>query len=346
MKLLIEQGAKGDSGLVSLRSKLRAVSRRMGFKDIKREHMELVCNEMVTNQNKYAEGNGLVQIWEVTHPRPALDLFAFDYGKGIPNLKVAMQDGYTTAGTMGKGLGAIKRLSSESEIYSIPLEQMHDSPWHGTAVWARFYHNGSELSFPHEIGVYSRAYQDNSYNGDRIEARCGKNKTRWLHMDGLGHGREAAEVVDGIGDFLDEETPVDGLIQRLSTQLQGTRGAVAMVCEIDAGNQTFKICGVGDMIAYLIANGEKKAISFSPGVLGHAHRTPETFTLPFSSQALAITASDGLRRSMTLRTLPELWRLHPQLIALVLGQVIGRLNDDRSVFTIRVNPNTRKSHGS
>ncbi|MBI3574809.1 MAG: hypothetical protein HY083_04055, partial [Gammaproteobacteria bacterium] len=87
MKLLIEQGAKGDSGVVLLRSKLRAVSRRMGFNDLKREQMELVCNEMVTNQNKFAQGNGLVQIWETALPRPALDLFAFDYGKGILNIK-------------------------------------------------------------------------------------------------------------------------------------------------------------------------------------------------------------------------------------------------------------------
>ncbi len=345
MKLLVEQGAKGDSSLVLLRSKLRAVSRRMGFSDVKREHLELVCNEMVTNQNKFAQGNGLVQVWEINQPQPALDLFAFDYGAGIVDLNAAGRDGYTTAGTMGKGLGAIQRLSSVSDIYSIPQEQTKDSPWHGTAVWSRFYRGGPEAGLAHQTGGYLRAYQDSSYNGDRIEVQCGKNKTRWLHMDGLGHGREAAEVVDGIGDFLDEETPVDGLVQRLSTQLRGTRGAVAMLCEIDAGTQTFKVCGVGDMIAYLIANGEKKAISFSPGVLGHAHRTPETFSLPFPPQALLITASDGLRRSITLHTLPELWRLHPQLIALVLGQVMGRHNDDRSVFAVRVNPNARHSHG-
>jgi anti-sigma regulatory factor (Ser/Thr protein kinase) len=341
MKLLIEQGAKGDSGVVLLRSKLRAVSRRMGFNDLKREQMELVCNEMVTNQNKFAEGNGLVQIWETAHPRPALDLFAFDYGKGILNIKTAVEDGFTTAGTMGKGLGAIRRLSSESEIYSIPQENVGDCPWHGTAVWSRFYRDGHDDTLPHQIGGYTRAYQDSAFNGDLIQARCSPNKTRWLHMDGLGHGREAAEVVEGIGYFLDDETPVDGLMQRLSKRLEGTRGAVGMVCEIDATTQTFRICGVGDMVAYLISSGDKKAILFSPGVLGHAHRTPETTTLSFPPQALLITASDGLRRSITLRTFPELWRLHPQIIALVLGQVVGRHNDDRSVFTIRLNPSMR-----
>jgi len=342
MKLLIEQGAKGDSGVVLLRSKLRAVSRRMGFSGLMREHMELVCNEMVTNMNKFAEGNGLVQIWEASHPAPALDVFAFDYGKGILNVKTAVEDGYTTAGTMGKGLGAIHRLSSHSEIYSLPAEHAKDSPWHGTAIWSRFCRDDSTPEYFHDLGLYTRAYQDSAFNGDYIQVRTGASKTRWLHMDGLGHGREAAEVVEGIGYFLDEETPVDGLMQRLSVQLQGTRGAVAMISEVDHGTHTMTISGVGDMVAYLVSSGEKKAVSFSPGVLGHAHRALETLTFPFPDQALLITASDGLRGNMTLRTFPDLWRLHPQLIALVLGQVMGRHNDDRSVFTIRVNPNMRK----
>lgn len=342
MKLLIEQGAKGDSGVVLLRSKLRAVSRRMGFSDLKREHMELVCNEMVTNQNKYAEGNGLVQIWETSDPAPALDLFAFDYGKGILNVQSAIQDGYTTAGTMGKGLGAIQRLSDQSEIYSLPVEHAKDSDWHGTAVWSRFCRGDTDPEYIHDLGVYTRAYQDSTFNGDLIQVRTGESRTRWLHMDGLGHGREAAEVVEGIGHFLDSETPVDGLMQRLSTRLQGARGAVAMICEVDGISRNMTICGVGDMVAHLISRGEKKAISFSPGVLGHAHRSLETFSYDFPDQALLITASDGLRRSMTLRSFPDLWRLHPQLIALVLGQVVGRHNDDRSAFTIRVNPNMRK----
>lgn len=342
MKLLIEQGVKGESGLVLLRSKLRAVSRRMGFSDLKREHMELVCNEMVTNQHKFAGGNGLVQIWETNNPAPALDMLAFDYGKGILNVQGALQDGYTTAGTMGKGLGAIRRLSSQSEIYSLPIEQSKDSDWHGTAVWSRFNCDEAEPNYFHDMGCYLRSYQDSTFNGDLVQVRTGTTRTRWLHMDGLGHGREAAEVVDGIGYFIDEKSPLDGLMQRLSARLQGTRGAVAMVCEVDTVSREMSICGVGDMVAYLIVNGEKKAISFSPGVLGHAHRTLETLRFPFPNQALLITASDGLRRSMTLRTFPDLWRLHPQMIALVLGQVMGRHNDDRSVFTIRVNPNMRK----
>lgn len=336
MKLLVEQGAKGESGQVLLRSRLRAVSRRMGFGDVEREHLELACNEMVTNQHKFAEGNGLVQLWQVSSPAPALDLFAFDYGKGIPDVAAALRDGYTTAGTMGKGLGAIRRLSSQSDVYSVALEHAKGLPWHGTAVWARFCRAAASAAPPvHEHGTCLRAYQDSPFNGDRIEARTSRGRLRWLHLDALGHGREAAEVAEGLGPFLDDETPVDGLLARLSERLRGTRGAVGMACEADAQAQTLKVCGVGDMVAWLVANGEKRAIAFSPGVLGHAHRKPETLILPFPGHALAVTASDGLRRNLTLGTLPALWRHHPQLIALVLAQVMGRHNDDRSVFAVR-----------
>jgi len=342
--LLIEQSAKGESALVLLRSKLRAVSRRMRFSDAMRERMELVCNELVTNQNKYAQGNGFVQIWEVEQPRPALDLFAMDYGPGIPNLAEAIQDGYTTSGTMGKGLGAIRRLASESEFYSLPEEEAADCPWHGMAVWARFHDDHKPVPAPHQFGCYLRAYQDSTYNGDLIRLHVGKNKTRWLHMDGLGHGREAFEAVDGLENFLDAETPIPDMMNSLSQRLQGGRGAVGMVCEMDAAAQTAIVTGVGDMVAYSICNGDKRAVTFSPGVLGHAHRTPESVPLPFPPQALFITASDGLRRSMTLRTFPDLWRLHPQLIAMVLGQVMGRNNDDKSVFVARTMRTERNNH--
>ncbi len=346
MNLLIEQGAKGDSSLVLLRSKLRAVSRRMGFSEVKREQMELVCNEMVTNQNKFAEGNGLVQIWEVDGPVPALDLFAFDYGNGIPNIEVALKDGFTTARTMGKGLGAISRLSSQNEFYSIPADNVMDSPWHGVAIWARFYRDQGALPrLPHEAGRYNRAYHDSPFNGDLLSVRADHDKTRWLHMDGLGHGREAEEVVRGLGEILNQDMTIEGYIQTLNDRLRGSRGAVALICEIENSSQTLKIGGVGDMAAHLIVSGDKKTISFSPGVLGHAHRTPEVSILSFPPQALLITASDGLRRSMSLRTFPELWRLHPQMVALFLGQVMGRHNDDRSVFTIRLNQTSEENHG-
>jgi anti-sigma regulatory factor (Ser/Thr protein kinase) len=338
-RLLLDQVIADDSSQVLLRSKLRAVSRRMGFQEAVRERMELVCNEIITNQLKYAGRHGLVQIWEHSNNEfTALDLFALDYGPGIPNLPAALRDGYTTSGTMGKGLGAIQRLSSECEFYTLPHGLASESPWHGVAVWARFYAGDKPRPRRFQCGHFVRAYQDDVYNGDCICVLPDNHRVKWLHADGLGHGKEAAEALIGADAVLDTVTPLDGTLQNLSRRLRGGRGAVAMACEIDFNARTLHVCGVGDMGAFLVCNGERRVLNFSPGVLGHEHRSFELIEQAFPQQALLITASDGLRRNWGLSTYPGLWRLHPQLIALLLGNVTTRNNDDKSIFVVRTTP--------
>ncbi|MHB8426660.1 MAG: ATP-binding protein [Acidiferrobacterales bacterium] len=340
VRLLVEQSVKSESGQVLLRSKLRAVSRRMGFSQIARERMELVCNEMVTNQMKFANGSGLVQIWEMHVPQPALDIFALDYGPGIPDVELAQRDGVTTANTLGKGLGAINRLAHESSIYSVPDSNSADLPWHGTAIWARFHAiepRPATAPLP-QYGICLRAYQDSLFNGDALALASNHTQTRWLHVDGLGHGQEAAEAVRGAGEILQENASLDTLLKSLDRRLAGSRGAVGLLCEVDHAQNTLSFIGVGDMSAYLICNGDRRSIAFFPGILGHDHRHPEVESLSFPPQALFLTSSDGLRRNWTLRSFPGLWRLHPQLVAFVLSQVTSRGNDDRSLFVIRTAP--------
>ncbi|HQU14694.1 MAG TPA: SpoIIE family protein phosphatase [Gammaproteobacteria bacterium] len=336
MKLQLEKTTVDESAQVLVRSKLRAVSRRMGYSEVLRERMELVCNEMMSNQVKYAIGSGWVQLWETNEPKPALDLFAIDRGPGVFNLPAAMVDGYSTSGSLGKGLGAIRRLAHESEFYTLPKGLEPESPWHGFAIWARFYVDERVPQSTYELGMYLRAYQDSTHNGDGIFVRHTNGRVQWLHMDGLGHGLEAAQVVDGNADLLEEELPLEVLIERLSRRLEGGRGAVGMAVSLDAHEQSGAICGVGDMAAFLISNGQKRVISFSPGILGHAHRSLDKTALAFPRQALMITASDGMRRNWSLQTFPSLWRLHPQLIALLMGAVASRVNDDQSILAIRV----------
>ncbi len=338
VKLLLEQASRNESGQVLLRSKLRAVSRRMGFSQVLREKIEIACSEMVTNQIKYAEGNGMVQIFEVRGAAPALDLFAMDYGGGIEDMEAAMKDGFSTSKTLGKGLGAIRRLAHESEFYSLKPGEASTTPWHGTAVWARFYSKPTPPPSPYQMGSFMRAFQDDNYNGDYIHAIAMESKIRWLHMDGLGHGFEAYTAVYGMDQVLTAEGSFEQNMENIDRRLQGTRGAVAILCEADFIERNIKVCGVGDMSAYRISNGEKRSLTFSPGILGYEHRSVTIETLPLPPQALFITTSDGLRKTWTLGSFPGLWRLHPQIIALVLAQVVGRGNDDRSIVTLRTTP--------
>ena len=237
MKLLLEKATADESAQILVRSKLRAVSRRMGFGEVVRERMELVCNEMMTNQIKYAIGSGQVQLWESADPRPALDIFAIDRGLGVFNLPVALEDGYSTSGSLGKGLGAIRRLAHECEFYTLPQGMEPESPWHGFALWARFYPEEGAASSTYEVGSYLRAYQDGVYNGDCICLRLRNGAAHWLHMDGLGHGSEAAQVVEDKADLLEtDDASLEEIIAALSRRLRGGRGAVVITLWLVGGS--------------------------------------------------------------------------------------------------------------
>jgi len=50
--------------------------------------------------------------------RTGLRLTFIDEGPGIPDLELALKDGYTTGGGLGRGLSGARRLSNEFSIES------------------------------------------------------------------------------------------------------------------------------------------------------------------------------------------------------------------------------------
>ena len=91
--------------------------------------------------------------------------------------------------------------------------------------------------------------------------------------------------------------------------------------------------------------GFGRLCGFPPGILGHSHRHFETLDFDMPGHAVLITASDGIRKSWDVGAFPGLWRTHPQLIAFFLGEVIGRNNDDKSIFAIRASAHSSASGG-
>ncbi len=57
-----------------------------------------------------------------TEPGPAawVQLAALDTGPGIPDVDAAMADGYSTANSLGGGLGACRRAAGVFDLYTAP----------------------------------------------------------------------------------------------------------------------------------------------------------------------------------------------------------------------------------
>ncbi len=72
---------------------------------------ELACNVLVHG------GGGSVTVRAVTE-RSGIELLAVDKGPGIADLALAMQEGYSTTGSLGCGLSGVERLMDEVVIES------------------------------------------------------------------------------------------------------------------------------------------------------------------------------------------------------------------------------------
>ena len=328
-KLLYSGPTKNESALILLRSKLAAISHRIGIPDLKRENMLLVASELVQNNIKHAGGSGMIQVW--MQPGPILDIVALDYGPGIADLALAKEDGYSTLKTFGKGLGAIRRLSDESYIYTQPEHFGQAKRWSGTVFLARFILGSHKDFMPMSVGLFSRSLSDKRYNGDRIYLQKNGSHLRWLHLDGLGHGEEAMAATANLATHLAHSDKLDTLLEKVDRQLVDTRGAVGIVCEIDLAQRNLQLLGVGDMHAHIYDQEQMQLIAFSPGILGKEHRSTSPFQSTLGKRAVVVTASDGIRRNWDVENFTGLFNHHPQLIAYTLGNIMGRISDDQSI---------------
>ncbi len=330
-RLLFNNATQSESSLILLRSKLVAITQRLGIDERKREAMLLVASELVSNNVKHAGGRGMVQLWQ--QPGGALDLLSLDFGPGIANLATAEVDGYSTASTLGKGLGAIRRMSDESHIYTQQAHPGLQRKWTGTVILARFYatREKRDAQSGFSFGLYSRSLADDRYNGDRIYLHKDGKLLRWLHLDGLGHGAKAQTATADLAIHLANHDAPDAVLAAVDRQLHHGRGAVAISAEIDLARQQVRLCGVGDMSAHLYDQERMQHISFAPGILGREHRSVTVTESAFARKSVILTASDGIRRHWNEANFAGLFSQHPQLIAYTLGNIMGRISDDQSL---------------
>jgi serine/threonine-protein kinase RsbT len=96
----------------------RELAASIGFDEIDRTRIEIVILELTRNILAHAGKGELVLDQIEQDGRRAMVIEARDRGPGIPDIPLAMRDGYSTAKTLGAGLPGVKRLMDEFEIIS------------------------------------------------------------------------------------------------------------------------------------------------------------------------------------------------------------------------------------
>lgn len=109
---------RSSQDLVLVRQAVRTWSAELKFSLVEQAKMVTAASELARNTLDYGKG-GQVTLQVVQEGlRRGLRLSFEDNGPGIPDIELAMRDGYTSGGGMGLGLGGAKRLVNEFDIIS------------------------------------------------------------------------------------------------------------------------------------------------------------------------------------------------------------------------------------
>lgn len=327
--MMVSVGAESDVG--AARRAAAQMANDAGMTESDAGALALVVTEAATNIARYG-GSGKIVLSDL---RPQLrnhvQMIAIDNGSGIADMSRALDDGYSTGGTPGHGLGAIRRMSAEFDLWSAPGQ--------GTALVAR-------------VPISKTASEsDNSGSGVMCAALAGERSCgdAWLMetlpdgfiiavADGLGHGRDAAIAADAAINVVSRRKTLglSDIFDYATRSLRATRGAALQVVKIDMRSQSIASAGVGNIATSVSSHSQSKSLPSQPGIVGHQMPRVREQTIPWSHDSMLIMHSDGISTRWKLDAYPGLRARDSALTAAVLYRDFARGRDDATILTYRV----------
>jgi anti-sigma regulatory factor (Ser/Thr protein kinase) len=321
-----------DSSIVGEARRAAAnLAERAGLEQRARDNVAVVITEAVKNVLKHAKtGELILQV----SPGGDVDALVLDKGPGMTDPGRCMQDGYSTGGTSGIGLGSMARLSSKFDI--------HSASGVGTAVFCRFTPAAKASTAAtglSEVGVLNIAKKGERVCGDGWAVLTTSTQARVMVADGLGHGPMASEAARE-AERIFAEQPADKspeeLIALMHDALRKTRGAAVAVAQLDREQRTVRFAGVGNVSAVILSpDGTPKNMVSHNGTVGFEMRKLQHFQYPWPPGSLVLFYSDGLVSHVRLERYNGLLNRHPMLIAGVMYRDFSRQRDDVTTVVLK-----------
>ncbi len=325
--------AADSSQIGHARRQAMSMAGSMGLSELRQGQLGIIVTEAAGNIAAHAEqGEIVLTPWKFKGVS-GIDVLALDSGKGIQDVGRSLEDGFSTAGTLGQGLGAMSRLSSIFQIYS--------SPGSGTVLFARVVQESSsaeDLANGFILGAVSLAVTGETACGDAWSATHTSLRSIYMVADGLGHGPTASDAAKEAIRVFEEfsQFPPSRILAEAHGALAKTRGAAVSIAEIDHDKGLLTYAGVGNVAGVILHNGKTRSMVSMNGTLGHTIGRIQEFTYPWEKQSSLIMHSDGLGSRWNMDQYPGLSARHPALMAGVLYRDFCRKRDDVTILVTRI----------
>ncbi|MER6216174.1 hypothetical protein [Streptomyces sp. NPDC001674] len=301
----------------------RSLARECGLPGAMPDQAAVLASELAGNLDKHAVDGSLY-----LQPLPlggGLEILAADRGPGMAELERCLTDGYTTKGTLGAGLGAVRRIATDLTIST--------RAGTGTLICARLTLPDAREAARQAVGLLSLPAANEDDCGDAAAVTdLGGPRTAAV-VDGLGHGPDASEAAQAaVRTFRTHaERPLTEIMTAMHRTLRHTRGAAVGLLRLAAAEAEY--CGVGNVRAVAIGPDEvHHRLTGQPGTVGWRMPTPRTHGFPLSGAAATVVLhSDGIDLRWAHTPPPRLLRLPAPLLAAALVHGYHRTRDDATV---------------
>lgn len=335
-----------SSSVGAYRRKANQFAEGLGFSKVEIEEIAISVTELVTNVLHHGGGNGQLVLCGIADEQyhKGLEIWCFDYGEGILNTWLAVQDGYSSRDSLGIGIGSVQRLSDEFEINpealprSIEKALPHKKPI-GTCIYLRKWLTETKWSSVNKkliIGAASRPRPGETFNGDSyIVQHLSEGVSLAAVIDGLGHGKEAhlASQLAKERILSRPNLPLDTLMNYVHTSIRGTRGATVGLVLLQTALGKLIYAGIGNIEGQVVNEHKARSLTSLGGIVGHNMRTPRIFEYEYQSMDNLVLYSDGIASSWQNRAIN--WQDQPQQIAEDILNHHARINDDATILVLR-----------
>ncbi|HVJ04359.1 MAG TPA: ATP-binding SpoIIE family protein phosphatase [Candidatus Saccharimonadales bacterium] len=328
--ILINSGDLSQAG--NARRQALSLASSMEFDEVRQGQLGIIVTEAARNIAAHAgEGQIVLSPW-MCGEIAGIDVFALDHGPGIRDVSLSLQDGYSTRGTPGNGLGAMSRLAGTFQIYSLT--------GHGTAVFARVLRTEQLREVESQscnMSAISLPMTGEMVCGDAWSVDWQPGRSLYIVADGLGHGPIAAEAsTEAVRIFrqTSHRTPQE-IMREIHLALAKTRGAAVSIAEVLPGKGVLNYVGAGNVVAYICTGGKTRSLVSMNGTAGHSVGKLQQFSYPWDEKSALIMHSDGLTTRWNFEQYPGLATRHPALIAAVLYRDFNRKRDDATILVSR-----------
>ena len=317
-----------------LKKEIHNLAFSAGFNEQKIAQIDIVVAEITSNLVKHA-GGGELLVRIVAETIPYIELISIDSGIGMTDPRKMIDDGMSTANTLGNGLGAIRRLSDVFDIYSL-------KDW-GTILLARLYKDTPDQSVKKpsaEVKTIIVAKTGETLSGDAAYFDINARRAKIFLGDGLGHGPEANKAVQKAIEAIKVfpgEAPID-ILRFLHTEVKKTRGLVGTVVVYSFDEKKWRICGIGNIATRIQeANTSKTYMSYN-GVIGmNIPNTLNEQEVAREHGQILIMCSDGIKSRWDIQKFTGILKCDLSILAAAIYKDFARHTDDISIVVSRIN---------